>query len=223
MSISGYIIEKWLLFFLFYWTIYIYSLPLLFLLFWFWLTYVDRVHIRVKSKNIGLFIQNKIQEKISPAKIRLVTKYCYKQLNALGEIIAGLSDGLLNSDSSIEVKYLQNNNSQTLISNYNYNVRNKEIQTTSKFLLDCGINTDVIEIKEIKENGQEEINNLEKKLVMSSDSSSSSSSEKILPPRKIFAVGKKNHLDTEILKNDIEADNKNIIFQKNKRITIRKK
>lgn len=204
MSISKYIIEKWLLF---YWTIYFYSLPLLFVFFWFWLTYVDRVHLRVKSKQYGFFIQNKIKEKISQEKIFIIKKYFYEQLNAFGEIIAGISDGLLNNESCVEIRYMQNNNSQTLISN-----DNKEIQTIQKILLDCETNT---EIKEIKED------------ITKRNSDSESESEKeIITPKRLFVIGKKNQknsIDTEILKKDIEADRNNIANLKNKRITIRKK
>jgi hypothetical protein len=166
-------------------------------LLWFWLTHVDRIHIRVKAKEFGLVAQEKIIKFISNDVSTKIEQYGYKQLNAFGEIIAGFSDGLLNKESSINVKYLQNNNTQTLSNKH-------DNQTQTKIEInEIGINTEILENIHYKEKNDE--------------------NEDVIHPKKIFYIGKKTRLDTEALEKDLEEDKIHITQPKKSRISLKKR
>lgn len=111
MTIYSTIIDNWLFV---YWNLLYYSLLYYFVIFWFWLTHVDRIHLREKSKSIGRTIQNNLSKQI-PKQNQMLIDYCYKQTNAIGEILAGISDGLLNKESVINVCIIKNSETQTLL------------------------------------------------------------------------------------------------------------
>lgn len=204
MNISKFSIDN---LFSFYLNLYLFSIPLLLVFVWFWLTYVDRVHIRVKAKDFGLLIKDKLSNTLSPKNIFFVEKYVYKQLNTFGEIIAGFSDGLLNKPSIIDIKYITNADSQTLVSNFN--LIENQTQTLPLKISDAQTNTDISEYYNEKEINK---NTIEEKLSTS------------IAVKKIFKISKnERRLDTEMLEKDLQEDQKQNINPQNKRITIKKR
>lgn len=124
-----FVTKIWLIF---YYHMYIYCLPLLLCMFWFWLTHVDRVHLRLKfnkfGKNIKTFFKNNFKDNTN----NLFDDYMITQINSFGEILAGFTDGFLNKTSSIKIGYTINSHTQT----------DFEVQKHSK---NCYIQTDNIE------------------------------------------------------------------------------
>lgn len=121
------IIKYWVYF---YCCLYILCLPFLSFLFWFWITHVDRVHLRLKFNSIGKNIKNKMKIKLSQNNLLLIDKYICTQLNSIGEIIAGFTDGFLNKNSSIKINYTINTQTQTQINKslcYDKNIQTNEI------------------------------------------------------------------------------------------------
>jgi hypothetical protein len=104
------IIKYWVWFYCY---LYILCLPFLNLLFWFWLTHVDRVHLRLKFNSFGKIIKDNIKSKLKHNNLLLIDKYIFTQLNSFGEIIAGFTDGFLNKNSSIKINYAINTETQT--------------------------------------------------------------------------------------------------------------
>ena len=106
------IIKYWLFF---YYYMYIYCLPFLSFILWFWLTHVDRVHLRIKFNNFGKNIKEKFKLNFTQNVILILDKYLAIQINSIGEIFAGFTDGFLNKQSSIKIDYTINNGTQTNI------------------------------------------------------------------------------------------------------------
>jgi hypothetical protein len=211
MSITQTIIEKWIIF---YCTLYFYSIPLVFIVLWFWLTYVDRVHLRIKSKEFGNEIQSNIKNFLSKEKTDILFHYCYKQINTVGEIISGFSDGLLNHEPSIDIRYISDIETQT-----QQNILeciDIEVQTEKKIMVDNEMSTDIINdnVAQIEKNIKLKQNEIINNIVI----------EETIKPTQIFAINninKKPILDTELLERDIEADKK--VQTKPKRIFMKKK
>ena len=100
-------------FFIYYVKLYVYSLPLLFVLFWFWISYVDRLHMRERSRRLG--------ERIRLVCLKfkywyLVEKYILIQLNGLAEMTSGFTYGILNKNEIIKIVETKQNEMQTDIS-----------------------------------------------------------------------------------------------------------
>jgi hypothetical protein len=201
--------------------LYFLTIPLLTTVFWFWLTYVDRVHIRVKSKELGLIIQKTISDYFSENTVGSIKKYCYKQINTIGEIVAGFSDGLLNKKSAIDFKYVCDVDSQTYMTCIEQ--KNDETQTNIIELIDIETNTDAAEItfKNINENEENKNGENKEENKKEESISSSSSEDTIVKSRKLFKK-RTTLLGSSILEKDLEEDRKNIIKQQKRRITIKR-
>ena len=79
------------------------------------------MHLREKSRNLGQKLLVKVNKMTNKSDI--LSKYIFCQLNSLGEIIAGISDGLLNNNPIIKVCTINNNNTQTKIVENNWKTR----------------------------------------------------------------------------------------------------
>jgi transcriptional regulator of heat shock response len=124
-NIISFIITKYITIFNDYYIyIYIAYVPFIFILFWFWLSHVDRIQLREKSRLIGVNLNNKIRKK------NIV--YGMQQLNAIFECCAGITDGLLNRDPIVKVYKLVDQDNQTI--------------NNSLYLTDQVIQTDIIKI-----------------------------------------------------------------------------
>ena len=112
----------------FYQFLYVFTIPGLLLILWFWLSYVDRIYLRYKAYQTGKMIKFRLENK-GNSRIKIVNDYCSDQINALGEILAGFTDGMLNKDPSLNINLLDNKSSQTTLCSINDFYENKEIQT----------------------------------------------------------------------------------------------
>lgn len=79
------------------------SIPFVFVLFWFWISHVDRLHLRESSKILG--------SKINCTKF--VKEYLLSQINAISESIAGVTDGMTEKNSIIRVANFKSIDVQT--------------------------------------------------------------------------------------------------------------
>lgn len=179
------VIEYWLLFYCY---IYIYCLPFLTCVLWFWLSHVDRIHLRIKFDNFGKNIKEKIKLNFTQKTVVFLDKYVTIQINSIGEILAGFTDGFLNKKSSLKIDYTINSETQTDEKINLIVLRDFSSQTTKIEKVNIAVNT-------------EEIKSDVKKLFVTN--------------------GKKNIIDTEILKRDMEEDMN--IKKKEKRIYLVKK
>jgi len=99
--------------------IYICSIPFLGLLFWFWLLHCDKNHLRIKFNMHG-----KKMEKLK--NMEIFNKFFIKQINSIGEIIVGFTDGLLNNDYGFKVKYLKDEITQIEEKRTNIGIQTEE-------------------------------------------------------------------------------------------------
>lgn len=205
------IIKYWLSFYI---QLYFYTFPLVICVIWFWLTYVDRVHIRHTFNNIG----NKFKKTFGS---KFMIKYVYNQLNTFSEIIAGFSDALIDRKPSINIEYLKDNCSQTEIFSCNKNTQTQillynSIETNTDDFLNEKIVIDDLNnnCAETKSQIIKEHKNIETKPI---------EEEKKIDIKQLFKSKKddKIELNTELIDCDIKQDEKTT--KKNKKIFIRKK
>lgn len=104
--------------------LYTFSLPFIFALFWFWISYVDRLHLRETTRIFGTLLYNKL---IKYKHFDKIQNYIIIQLNSLSEVVAGLTDGLMNKNPIIKICNITQNECQTDI--ILYEKRDVEIQT----------------------------------------------------------------------------------------------
>lgn len=93
--------------------IYLYSLPFLFILFWFWISHIDRLHMRERFSRFGqrirlLFLKYKYW--------CLIEKYLLIQLNGLSEITSGFTYGILHKKQIIKIVEVCEDSCQTELS-----------------------------------------------------------------------------------------------------------
>lgn len=112
------IAKYWLIFYSY---LYIFCLPLLTFIFWFWLTHVDRVHLRLKFNEFGKKTKEYLKIKLNNESeiMTILNNYVSVQVNSFGEILAGFTDGFLNKTSSIKIDYTINIGTQTNLKNEN--------------------------------------------------------------------------------------------------------
>lgn len=80
---------------------------------WMWLMYVNRLHLREKSRRLGSNMRKIIDNKISVDKFKIIRRLLLYQINAISESIAGITDGILNKEPIMRIYTVNNNNSQT--------------------------------------------------------------------------------------------------------------
>jgi hypothetical protein len=201
----NWIMEKWTEYYI---SLYPYSIPFTFIIFWFWITHVDRVHLREKARNLGWKIQDKISKEI-PDSNQLMIDYCYKQVNAMGELVAGVSDGLLNKKSSINVCVIKNNDSQTEFENVSEEIQTEAISMVdaivSANIKDQNLGTDIELGKDPDKESHTDtpITPYYDIDVLSDESSQSSVDIKEKKKKRIFTTTR-TKLDTEIFEKDME-------------------
>ena len=106
--------------------LYIVSIPCTFIIVWFWLIYVDRLHLREKSRRLGINMNKYLSEYKYWKQIEI---YLIYQMNAFSECSAGFTDGLLNKVSDIRI----------------YETKDAIIQTDQLIMCDIEIQTDKID------------------------------------------------------------------------------
>jgi len=74
-----------------------------FIIFWWWLIYADRLHLREVCRQIGKKIRENINVKISQKNKELIEKYVFYQLNTISECIAGFTNGLIFDEPTINI------------------------------------------------------------------------------------------------------------------------
>jgi hypothetical protein len=205
MDIIFFAMKKWIQFYI---MLYYYlTFPLLMVMIWFWLTHIDCIQLKLKFRDIGEKIQ---KNKFLTAKKDTLSNFFYKQINNLGEILVGFTDGLLNHQPTVSIKYVTNFNSQKSIDQYEIETQTNIVDKSENYIenhIDVNVQT------EIENNDGDR--NIDKEIVEEKN-------EKI-PLKKIFIANheKKPILDTELLERDAEEDIN--ALKKPKRIYIRRK
>jgi hypothetical protein len=129
--------------------IYFYLISLLFVLaiFWLWLLYVDRLHLRESCRKIGKILKEYINKNVSTSYKEYIEKYLFYQLNTLSECIAGFTNGLIFDEPTVKVSLMVDKEIET-------NVETCEVE----------IQTDPIE-PEIREVIKEVVKEVEKEVI----------------------------------------------------------
>lgn len=106
--------------------LYLVSIPFVLILVWFWLIYVDRIHLREKSRRYGINISKMFTNN---KYFNFYKKYLIYEINAISESIAGFTDGIINKTSVVKI----------------YQTNDANIETINKVYCDINIQTDPIE------------------------------------------------------------------------------
>jgi len=82
---------------------YTYSIPFVFILFWFWISNIDKIHVRERMRLLG----NKIETN------EIFKKYIFLQMNILFEGLTGLTDGLIKTYPIVKPSFFKTIELQT--------------------------------------------------------------------------------------------------------------
>ena len=126
-----------------YYICYKYSLWFLIVIFWYWITYVDRKYLHEISKCGGNMIHNISLKKYKKFN-NLLEKYCYKQLNTFGIIILGITDGLLDIYTPVfnTISIQTENKTSKCFAQYEQKFVNKNTNTNFIYCVDKEIQID---------------------------------------------------------------------------------
>ena len=183
--------------------IYMYIISLLFVIgiFWLWLIYVDRLHLREKCRTIGITLKKYINKHCSVTQKNYIEKYIFYQINAISECIAGFTNGLIFEEPIIQVSLMINKETET------NNIETTEVETQTDFEpeireiireVEKEVYRDIVVVKEIQ------IPNIEK-------------------PLCIFEKKTEKNIDNPSLDDDNKADYNTMMSEKPKRVKIKQK
>ena len=126
------------------------------IIFYFWIKYINKLHMRENMRILGYTIRKKYcKTELENNIYSNMFKHCFKELNSLLEILAGFTDGLLNKECIKNIKQIQNNDAQANIINaeittqtYQNNIENNTQTSCTVFLSDF-MQTDILEKHDI--------------------------------------------------------------------------
>lgn len=116
------------LFFSSYVYLYLISLLFIFAIFWCWLIYVDRLHLRETCRILGKRLRTYIVTHLSTKYKELIEKYLFYQLNTLSEAIAGFTNGLIFDEPTVNVTLMVNAETETCIDTCDIDIQTDPIE-----------------------------------------------------------------------------------------------
>lgn len=203
------------LFFFNYVYLYLISLIVIFLIFWTWMIYVDRLHLREICRNIGKNLRTYVKLHFSSKYKEMIEKCLFYQLNTLSECSAGFTNGLIFDEPTVNVRLMVNAETETLIETCDISVQTDPIEPEIKEVF-----VDII--KEVEKEVIREIlvvKEVQVPMPMNIHQSSTISSD---VNYDIFGTKSKNYLKPS-LDDDNKADYDTMILNKQKRVRIKQK
>ena len=118
---------------------YILCIPFTLIILWFWLTHIDRLHMRDNLAKFG----EKIRLRCQHYKYwNVLEKYFLIQLNGISELTSGFTYGILNKKPIIKIVEVQSNDTQTDISGeLEPVIIIKEIEIIKEILINNNLNS----------------------------------------------------------------------------------
>lgn len=185
---------------------YFFALVISFAIFWMWLMYADRLHLREIFRKLG----KKVKTNLTTETKVILQNVLFNQLNTLSEILAGFTCGLMFDEPTIKVVLMVDNETSTEITTCNAENQTDHIEPEIKEII-----KEIVVIKEvIKEVIREETKEAIKEVAKINTNESM---------EMIDIFSKNNDFIRPTLDDDIKADDCIIIQEKPKRVRVKQK
>ena len=205
-------LEMLIRFMLNYGYLYLSSLFCVFIIFWCWLTYVDRLHMREKCRMLGKKIKEYINKKVSDKNKILLQTYLFNQINALSECVAGFTNGIIHDEPIILVYEHKSKETQTTIETCSIDIQTDHIEPDIK---------EVEVIKEIIKEVPVYIKNTESHKTHEQYSQNNTDDIENLNSQDAFIINKIGPINHPTLEDDDKLDYTTMAQKPNKRVKIK--
>lgn len=192
--------------------LYLISLLFIFVIFWCWMIYVDRLHLRETCRNIGKKLRTYIGSYFSSKYKELIEKYLFYQLNTISECIAGFTNGLIFDEPTVNVTLMVNTETETRVDTCDIDIQTDPIEPEIReVIIEKEVIREILVVKEVEVPVHIPVHIYQSSTVGSSDTN-----------HDIFGTKSKVYTKPS-LDDDNKADYDTMVLDKPKRVRVKQK